>query len=323
MGVGWAFKHGGHAVLVDGVRSLGATARVERTDAWHIGSDTKSMTATLVARLVEAGHLKWTTTTGDLLAQAIPSMRAEYRHATLIDLLSHHAGLPRDAPMERIRFTVGPLPDVRAERLAYVRLALEQPPVAMPRTTMRYSNAGYVVVGAKIERVMGAPWERLMREWLFVPLGMHSAGFGPPAASGTNVPGPVGHARRHDGKLHPWTQPDQADLPAVNGPSGLVHVSLDDQLAYLEVHRDRSGHFLSRSTWHKLHVPPYNDDYALGWSVDEDGSLSHTGSNGLWMTSVSIDKSSGMVFTGALNAATPESHSVLDQAAEAALLSRG
>jgi hypothetical protein len=86
MGVDWAFKHGGHTVLVDGVRSLGATARVERTDAWHIGSDTKSMTATLVARLIEAGHLQWTTTVGDLLAQAIPTIRAEYQQATLIDL---------------------------------------------------------------------------------------------------------------------------------------------------------------------------------------------------------------------------------------------
>jgi hypothetical protein len=43
----------------------------------------------------------------------------------------------------------------------------------------------------------------------------------------------------------------------------------------------------------------------------------------MWVTSVSINKPSGMVFAGALNADTPESQSVLDQAAEAALLSRG
>lgn len=321
IGIGWAFKRGAHTVLVDGVRSLDATAKVEKTDAWHIGSDTKSMTATLVARLIEAGHLKWATTAGDWLAQAIPTIREEYRQATLIDLLSHHAGLPRDAPMGTMRFTVGTPPDIRVERLAYARLALAQQPIAAPRTTMHYSNAGYVVVGAMIEQAMGKPWEDLMREWLFGPLDMRSAGFGPPVAPGSPA-GPVGHALRHDGKLHPWTKPDQADLPAVYGPAGLVHVSLDDQLTYLEVHRDRSGPFLSRSTWNKLHVPPYQDGYALGWGVEEDGSLSHTGSNGLWMTSVSIDKSSGTVFAGALNAATPEAHSVLDQAAEAVMLSR-
>ncbi len=322
MAVGWAFKQASHTVLVDGVRSLGATARVERADAWHIGSDTKSMTATLVARLIEADHLKWTTTVGDLLAQAIPTIRTEYRQATLIDLLSHHAGLPRDAPMNTTRFTVGPLADVRAERLAYVRLALAQPPIAAPRTTMNYSNAGYIVVGAMIEQAMGAPWETLMRACLFEPLRMHSAGFGPPTALG-KAAGPVGHALRGDGKLYPWTQPDQADLPAVYGPAGLVHVSPDDQLAYLEVHRDQPRRFLSVSTWHKLHVPPFKDGYALGWGVEEDGSLSHTGSNGMWMTSVMINNPSGLVFAGALNAATPESHSVLDQAAESALLSRG
>ena len=68
--------------------------------------------------------------------------------------------------------------------------------------------------------------------------------------------------------------------------------------------------------------PPFKDGYALGWGVEKDGRLSHNGSNGMWMTSVSIDKRSGLVFSAALNAATPESQSVLDQAAESALLSR-
>ncbi len=321
IGVGWAFKHGDHTVMVDGIRMLGATEPVKKTDAWHIGSCTKSMTATLFARLIEAGQLQWTATVADSLGSAIPTMRTEYRQASLIDLLSHHAGLPREAPHDDMHFTFGFANDLRAERLAYARRALEQPPVVAPRTSMSYSNAGYDVLGAVIEQSLHAPWETLIRERVFKPLTMHSAGFGPPVGSRSNG-APVGHARASDGKLHAWTEPEEAELPAVFAPSGLVHVALDDLLKYLEAHRDRPTHFLSRSSWHKLHTPPFHDSYALGWGVDEDGSLSHTGSNGLWMMNVLVDKPSGMVFAGALNASTPEAISVLDQAGDAALLCR-
>ncbi len=321
IGVGWAFKHGNRTVMVDGVRMLGTAEKIAKTDAWHIGSCTKSMTATLAARAIEAGELKWTDTVVDLLGGAIPTIRPEYRQASLIDLLSHHAGLPREAPSDDMRLTFGFAQDLRTQRLAYARRALEQPPAVAPRTKASYSNAGYDIVGAMLEQSLRARWETLIRERVFEPLGMRSAGFGPPSAR-DSAGAPVGHARATDGKLHPWTEPEEADLPAVFAPSGLVHVSLQDLLNYLEVHRDRPVRYLTRSTWDKLHTPPFHDGYALGWGVDENGSLTHNGSNGMWLANVLIDKPTGMVFAGALNARTPTATSVLDQASDAALLSR-
>ena len=320
IGAGWSSKHGSRKVMVYGVRMLGAPQKIEKTDAWHIGSCTKSMTATLVARMVEAGQLQWTTTLADVLGSAIPNMRAEYRHATLVDLLCHHSGLPRDAPHEEVGLTYGFAHDLRAERLAYARRALEQPPIVAPHTTMSYSNAGYDVVGALLEQRLHAPWETLVREHVFEPLGLRSAGFGPPIAADPHG-APVGHSRASDGNLHAWTEPDDAELPAAFAPSGLVHLALDDLLTYLEAHRDQRTRFLAKSSWHKLHTPPFHDGYALGWGVDEDRSLSHTGSNGMWVANVLVDKPTGMVFAGALNATTPEAMSVLDQAGDAALLS--
>jgi CubicO group peptidase (beta-lactamase class C family) len=320
IGVGWSFERGTRTVLVDGVRSVGMSTAVNETDAWHIGSDTKSMTATLVGRLVEAGYLRWNMTINELLSPKLSNIRSEYRQATLIDL-SHHAGLPRDARKDSTTFAVG-LKDARAERLTYARLVLTQPPVAAPRTTTNYSNAGYVIVGAMIEQVMGASWETLIVEHLFAPLRMRSAGFGPPATPG-KVDAPVGHARGHDNKLHPSTTPAIADLPSVMGPAGLVHVSLNDLLTYLEAHRDRPERLLTRATWDKLQTPPYGDGYALGWGVDGKGRLSHEGSNGMWLVNVLVDRPSGMAFAGALNATTPQSISAIQQASEAALLSGG
>ncbi len=319
IGVGWAFAGAGPTVLVDGVRSLGRSTAVAEADAWHIGSNTKSMTATLVARLVEAGQLRWTTTVGDLLAQTVTDIQPDFRNATLLDLLSHHAGLPREARKGSMPFSVG-LDDARTERLAYAGLVLAQPPIAVPRTTMNYSNAGYVVVGAMLEMLMGLPWEKLIVEHVFDPLRMRSAGFGPPATLSL-VDAPVGHARRRDNKLHPFTNRAVADLPSVMGPAGLVHVSLADLLVYLEAHRDRPEQFLTKAGWASLQTPAFGDGYALGWGVDRHGSLSHSGSNGMWLTNVSVDRPSGMVFAGAVNAATPQSVSVLQQASEAALLS--
>ena len=51
-----------------GLRQLGADAAVTTGDRWHIGSITKSFTATLAGRAVERGEFAWTSTLGDLLS---------------------------------------------------------------------------------------------------------------------------------------------------------------------------------------------------------------------------------------------------------------
>jgi CubicO group peptidase (beta-lactamase class C family) len=76
-----------------GVRRLGADAAVTVGDRWHIGSITKSFTATLVARFVERGdlNLKWTQTLGELLG----AERAKaYATVTIEQVLSYRAGMP-------------------------------------------------------------------------------------------------------------------------------------------------------------------------------------------------------------------------------------
>lgn len=65
-------------------------------DVWLIGSDGKPMTATLIAKLVDRGKLSWTTQLSEMLPMLAKDMRAEYRTVTLLELLSHRAGLPHD-----------------------------------------------------------------------------------------------------------------------------------------------------------------------------------------------------------------------------------
>jgi len=77
-----------------GVRALGRPNPVTTGDRWHIGSDTKTFTSTLIARLVEQGVMSF----DDTLAAAFPGFAKDidqaYRAMTVTQLLSHTAGLP-------------------------------------------------------------------------------------------------------------------------------------------------------------------------------------------------------------------------------------
>jgi CubicO group peptidase (beta-lactamase class C family) len=320
MGVAWAFASGKDRVLVDGLRAADAKTQVALADQWHIGSCTKSMTATLAARLVEAGHIKWEATVGQILGPHLPPFNAAYKDATLLQLLAHHSGLPHDVTGTD-KYGRGLRPDIRAERLQYLAAVLNEAPVVTPGKEDSYSNAGYVAAGAMLELVMDKPWEELMRAHVFAPLGLTSAGFGPPGHP-DKYDQPVGHASGAGGKVRPATKLEEADYPPpVTGPCGTVHLNLRDLLAYLKAHRDRAASFLSEASWKTLHTAPFGGNYALGWGGKEDGTLSHSGSNGLWWANVVITPE-GLAFAATMNAVTPGTTAVMTQALDAAGRSR-
>jgi CubicO group peptidase (beta-lactamase class C family) len=289
-------RGGPPAVWVDGERALGSGQAATPADRWHIGSITKSFTATLTARLVEAGSIGWDDTVGERLAAVAPEMRPEYRAASFRHLLSHRSGLPANIPMpELLRFSRDN-PDPREERRAYARIALGQAPVAALAAKYEYSNSGYVVAGAMLEAALGEPWEALVRRHLFEPFGLGSAGFGAPAPDQ-----PLGHNAGADVALRPYRPgADLVDNPAVLGPAGRIHIGLPDMLTYLAAHRDLAG-LLKPASWHLLHRPPFGGDYALGWVVRSDGALWHNGSNTLWYAEAAFDAKTGLAGFAAVN----------------------
>jgi CubicO group peptidase (beta-lactamase class C family) len=283
-----AAKRGGASLsLATGLRAVGRSEAVTTDDKWHLGSITKSMTATLVARCVEAGAASWDDTVGGVLGAAIPEMRADYRDITFRHLLSHRSSLPANiAVTDLVRFPRESA-DARADRIAYARLGLQQAPIGPKETSFEYSNTGYVIAGAMLEAKLGAPWEALMNERLFTPFGLISMGFGAPGAPGV-YDQPVGHAPGVGGAPQPY--PPGApitDNPAVLGPAGRVHGAFGDMLTYLAAHRDRAR-FLRRESWEMLHTPPFGGDYAMGW-VRRGDTLWHNGSNTLWYAEMMFD----------------------------------
>jgi CubicO group peptidase (beta-lactamase class C family) len=285
---------------VDGERRIGSGVAATKNDRWHLGSITKSITATLVARLVEAGLLQWDETAGEILGETIPSIRPEYRPVTFRHLLSHRSGLPRCIPDEELEVFLNGDGNPREKREAYARIALAMLPLAPPEVRYEYSNAGYLVLGAMLERKLGQDWETLVQTHVFTPLALRSAGFGEPDKK-ANLDQPVGHQPGPDGKVEPHAAlADYPPLPPLFGPAGLVHMSLDDLLTYLAAHHDKTG-FLQPAAWEILHTPPFGGDYAMGWVVQPNGILWHNGSNGAWYAEAQIDAANGFVAASVTN----------------------
>jgi CubicO group peptidase (beta-lactamase class C family) len=77
-----------------GVRCRGHEERITTDDLFHIGSDTKSMTATLIALLVEEGKLRWNGTPVEVFGnRGIKEIDPAWQHVTLEELLTHRAGV--------------------------------------------------------------------------------------------------------------------------------------------------------------------------------------------------------------------------------------
>ena len=290
MGVTWRRGVEHVRVLVDGRRSVLDEVPVQQTDCWHLGSVTKNMTATLAARLVEQGRIGWHTTIHEVLGGQFPDMQAGYRDLTLLHLLSHHAGLARDTPVETYSNSPREL-----QRIAYVQAALKQSPIGVAGGEMVYSNDDYVVAGLMLETVGGAAWEGLIAKHVFDPLGVRSFGFGPPGAPG-QLDQPQGHRMGARG-----LEPVRSDVPFAMGPAGRVNMSLGDLATYLCAHCDRSPGFLRPESWDVLHTPPFGGDYALGWEVSKGGVLSHGGTNSWWKSEVRVDPERQLVCAAVTN----------------------
>jgi D-alanyl-D-alanine carboxypeptidase len=324
-GVGLAVISGGEVVelAVAGRRRSDDPDPVLAEDAWHLGSDTKAMTATLLAMVVEEGALSWETT----LAQAFPevTVHPELAGVTLWQLLAHQGGMPGDlAALPELWSGLWQPGDPRAQRAWLAAELLARPPAQPPGGACVYSNAGYMIAGAALERATDTPWEALITRRLFEPLGMTGCSFGPPARS---RPGPWGH--RTEGKALvpvPPTEPG-ADNPPALGPAGTVSCPLRDWAAFASAHlagaRGDSA-LLGADSWRRLHTPPAGQDYAGGWVVLERDwargpALTHSGSNTMFFAVAWLAPGRDEAWLAVTNAAHERAHPALDRLVSATL----
>ena len=130
---------------------------------FDIGSITKQFTAAAVMKLESQGRLS----TGDPLSKHFENVPPDKSAVTLHHLLTHTSGLD-DAYGEDTAV---------APRNETVQLILGKPLLSTPGTKYRYSNPGYSLLAAIVEKQSGQPWERYLAETFFKPAGMLKTGY--------------------------------------------------------------------------------------------------------------------------------------------------
>jgi D-alanyl-D-alanine carboxypeptidase len=275
----------GAALLTrDGVVDLdliGARVRdggdpVRAGDAWHIGSCGKAITAALYARLVERGEAEW----GVPVATLFPDLETDpgWSAVTIDDVFVGEAGLPPNlsrAAMVAAYDDTRPLPAQRSEVTA---AALARAPRRPGR--FRYSNLGYIVIGAAIERITGEAYEHALATHVLEPLGIASGGFGVPPA-----------IRGHRARTPAPADDPRADNPPVMSPAGRLHLNLQDWARFQHVFLAEGGGFLAPATVERLLTP--SKAQSPGWAPARGlahVSVGQQGSNTFWVATALIDR---------------------------------
>jgi CubicO group peptidase (beta-lactamase class C family) len=271
-------------VVAVGVRKRGPDIAATADDQWHLGSNTKPLTALLVALLIEQGSLDWDTPLGDIFPDHAEKWSEDVKKITPAQLLTHTSGLPTIGPL--MAFLVGRSDKKPAEDRDKLMRSLDTVKLAAkPGEKYQYSNLGYIVLGAIVDKRGKAPWEEQLEKKVFQLLGIKDWGLGP-----------VG---KKDAVVQPWPHanngkpagPDAViDNPPVMNSAGRVHLSVADYNRYLaEVLKLACGDkgLLKPATAEKVFSNPYpvSPHSLSGWVGfrKEPGAkgliLAHDGSN--------------------------------------------
>lgn len=321
-----------------GTRVVGMDVPVTVDDRYHIGSDTKAMTATIAGTLVDEGLLRWDSTVGEVLGTTIKDMSPGLQAVTLEQLLSHSSGIPTDTDeMMKLYFNVDAFDDNPDKlRLKAIDAWKHNEPKVPEGSPFQYANFGYMIAGAMMEKVSSKPWEQLIQERIFKPLGLKSAGLGPQATYGL-YDAPVGHRVNADGSLSPMPWGPAADGPAVIGPAGIAHMSVLDFARWggWNAMHGASPKIVERATLDEIQRPhvttpkiphplpgtPDEGQYGFGWGIvtfDWTGHpvLTHNGSNSMNLAKILVDPETGIAIAAVTNRPGVEADKALNEVTE-------
>jgi CubicO group peptidase (beta-lactamase class C family) len=269
-----------------GVRTLGKPEKVDEHTVFAIASDTKAFTGMLLAMLVDDGKIRWDAP----LTTYLPTLRFGddflTRELTIRDALTHRSGLARGD----LLWTAGWTYD-RAELLRRLRYLK---PSWNLRTRYGYSNLMYLAAGEAAAAATGKSWDTLVRERIFVPLGMNETSTSVTVlAALPNVASPHSEV---DGSVRivPYTNIDAA------ASAGAINSNIVDMTKWLRFQLDsgrvNGNRLVSKRSFIETHTPqtvvridstyrafnPFTHvrSYAFGWQVmDYRGRemMSHAG----------------------------------------------
>jgi D-alanyl-D-alanine carboxypeptidase len=176
----------GDCFLSYGVRALGEDEPIALDDQFRIGSNTKTMTGTVVLQLVDEGLLR--------LDDPVSKYRADVpngENITIDQLLAMRSGLADYSAAHDLSVAMDETPERVWSADEVLALSYAEPPAFAPGDGHLYSNANTVLLGLIVEDLTGMPMEPALEERIFAPLGLDSTLL-PERASNTL---PQSHAR--------------------------------------------------------------------------------------------------------------------------------
>ncbi|GAA0642915.1 serine hydrolase domain-containing protein [Streptomyces thermocarboxydovorans] len=224
----------GGAAVWSGARTAVEGAAADEHVQYRIGSITKTFTAVLVLRLRDEGVLDL----GDPLEKHLPGTGVG--EATIAQLLAHAGGLAAETPGPWWERTPGSLRPELADVLG------ERPLVHPVGRRFHYSNPGYALLGALVEKVRGASWEEVLRREVLELLGL----------SRTSVRPMAPHA---DGwAVHPWADvllPEPAEDLGRMAPAGQLWSTTADLARFASFLMNGDERVLSAESVREMRTP--------------------------------------------------------------------
>ena len=159
----------GQILLRHGYGMANTTTHNTATTRFRLASLSKQFTATLVLRWHEQGRLN----IDDGICHYIEACPPAWGQVTIRHLLSHSSGIPDYTEFRNFDATQANA-TTREELIARFR---NNPLQFTPGSAFRYSNSGYVLLGAILEYVTGTPYADLIRNEITAPLGLNDTGY--------------------------------------------------------------------------------------------------------------------------------------------------
>ena len=250
------------AEKISGRADRAANTPITAETKFRIGSMNKMFTSVATLQLVEAGKLSLDDPIGKHLTD-YPNKDIASK-VTIRHLLTHTGG-------------TGDIfgPDFTKNRLTlrehgdYVKLYGSRAPTHEPGAQFRYSNYGFVLLGAIIERVTGMPYYDAVRKNVFERAGM--TGTDSLAETDQVANRSIGYVRRNDQWL-----PNVDTLPWRGTAAGGGYSTARDLLRFAQALE--AGTLISKKTLAEATTP--RDGYGYGFSIRGEGPLRWYGHGG-------------------------------------------
>ncbi len=248
---------------VDPERKRPATAKT----VYRVGSVSKLFTDLAVMQLVERGELALDAPVNDYLPNFTPK-NPFGTPITLRQLMSHQSGLVRESPVGNYFDATEPSLEATVASLNDTSL------VYAPNTKTKYSNGGIAVVGSVLEHKSGAPFNQIMQEKIFRPIGLRQSSF--ERTPDVERESAIGWMWTYDGRRFEAPDFGLGTAPAGNLYSSVLDLSKFAQ-AVLNEGRGEHGVLLQPGTLRQMILPQRTDagepnPFAIGFRVsDFDG----------------------------------------------------